>query len=49
MSKRKILKEADPEAFEAMMGFERYLAQGSLTKIHAGLLKISASHMNNRY
>lgn len=27
MSKRKILKEADPKAFETMMGFERYLAR----------------------
>ncbi|MDQ6477662.1 carboxymuconolactone decarboxylase family protein [Dyadobacter sp. LHD-138] len=46
MSRRKILKEADPKAFEAMMGFERYLAQSSLTKIHAELIKIRVSQMN---
>ncbi|WP_254413091.1 carboxymuconolactone decarboxylase family protein [Dyadobacter diqingensis] len=46
MSKRKILKEADPKAFETMMGFERYLAQSSLTKIHAELIKIRISQMN---
>lgn len=46
MSKRKILKEADLKAFETMMGFERYLAQSSLTKIHAELIKIRISQMN---
>nr|WP_294794310.1 carboxymuconolactone decarboxylase family protein [uncultured Mucilaginibacter sp.] len=46
MSKRKFLKDVDPGAFEAMLGFERYLAASSLTKTHAELIKIRVSQIN---
>ena len=46
MSKRKFLKDADPKAFNTMMAFERYLAESSLTKIHAELIKIRVSQIN---
>lgn len=46
MSKRKILREADPKAFNIMMGFEQYLAESSLTKTHAELIKIRVSQIN---
>jgi AhpD family alkylhydroperoxidase len=46
MSKRKFLKDADPAAFDTMMGFERYLAKSSLTKTHAELIKIRVSQIN---
>lgn len=46
MKKRKFLKDTDPAAFEAMMGFERYLAASSLTKTHAELIKIRVSQIN---
>jgi AhpD family alkylhydroperoxidase len=46
MSKRKFLKDADPKAFNTMMAFERYLAESSLTKTHAELIKIRVSQIN---
>lgn len=46
MSNRTILRDADPEAFKVMMGFERYLSQSSLTKTHAELIKIRVSQIN---
>ncbi|WCT10744.1 carboxymuconolactone decarboxylase family protein [Mucilaginibacter jinjuensis] len=46
MSKRKILREVDPKAFNTMMAFERYLAESSLTKTHAELIKIRISQIN---
>jgi len=46
MSKRKLLRDADPKAFQAMMAFEQYLAQTSLTKIHAEMIKIRVSQVN---
>lgn len=46
MSKRKLLRDADPKAFQAMMAFEQYLAQASLSKIHAELIKIRVSQIN---
>lgn len=46
MSKRKILREADPKAFNIMMAFERYLAESSITKTHAELIKIRVSQIN---
>ena len=46
MSKRKFLKDADVKAFDIMMGFERYLAAGSLTKIHWEMIKIRVSQLN---
>lgn len=46
MSKRKFLKDADPKAFNTMMAFERYLAESSLSKTHAELIKIRVSQIN---
>lgn len=46
MSKRTFLKEADPRAFDTMMGFERYLAAGSLSKLHWEFIKIRVSQIN---
>jgi len=46
MSKRKLLRDADPKAFQTMMAFEQYLAQTSLSKIHAELIKIRVSQIN---
>lgn len=46
MSKRKILKVADPKAFQTMLAFEKYLAESSLTKTHAELIKIRVSQLN---
>ncbi|MBB5441363.1 AhpD family alkylhydroperoxidase [Pedobacter sp. AK017] len=46
MNKRKFLKDVDPKAFETMLGFEKYLAGSSLSKIHAELIKIRVSQLN---
>ena len=46
MSKRKLLKDVDPKAFETMLGFEKYLAGTSLSKTHAELIKIRVSQIN---
>lgn len=46
MSKRMLLKDADPKAYETMLAFEKYLAGTSLTKIHAELIKIRVSQIN---
>jgi AhpD family alkylhydroperoxidase len=46
MSKRKPLRDADPQAFNVMLGFENYLASSSLTKIHWELIKIRVSQIN---
>jgi AhpD family alkylhydroperoxidase len=46
MSKRKFLRDADPKAFDTMMGFERYLGESSLTKIHWEMIKIRVSQLN---
>jgi AhpD family alkylhydroperoxidase len=46
MSKRKLLKDVDPKAFETMLAFEKYLADSSLSKTHAELIKIRVSQIN---
>jgi AhpD family alkylhydroperoxidase len=46
MSKRTFLRDADAKAFAVLMGFENYLAQSSLDKIHAHLIKIRVSQLN---
>ncbi len=46
MAQRKFLQDADPRAFETMLGFEKYLASSSLNKIHAHLIKIRVSQIN---
>ena len=46
MSKRKFLNEADPKAYQVLLGFEQYLQQSSLTVTHAELIKIRVSQIN---
>lgn len=46
MSHRKPLNIADPKAYQTMLAFETYLAQTSLSKIHAELIKIRVSQLN---
>ena len=46
MTQRMFLSDADPKAFKIMLGFEAYLAQSSLQKIHANLIKIRVSQLN---
>ncbi|UIR56975.1 carboxymuconolactone decarboxylase family protein [Sphingobacterium sp. SRCM116780] len=46
MAKRKLLKDVDPQAFDTMLGFEKYLTTSSLSKIHAELIKIRVSQIN---
>ena len=46
MSDRKLLKEADPAAFETMLAFERYLGNSSLSKTDRELIKIRVSQIN---
>lgn len=46
MGKRKFLNDADPKAFKVMLGFEKYLSESSLDKIHAELIKIRVSQIN---
>lgn len=46
MSERKLLRDADPSAFDTMMAFERYLGKSSLSKTDAELIKIKVSQIN---
>jgi len=46
MSKRKFLREADPKAINTLLGFDQYLAESSLTKIHWEMIKIRVSQIN---
>lgn len=46
MRSRMLLKDADPKAYDAMLGLEKYLAQSSLQKQHAELIKIRVSQIN---
>jgi len=43
---RKLLGDVDKKAFQTMLRFEEYLAQTSLSKIHAELIKIRVSQIN---
>lgn len=43
---RMLLKEADPDAFKAMLRFDEYLGKSPLTKTHAELIKIRVSQIN---
>lgn len=40
------MKDVDPKAFETMLAFEKYLAESSLSKTHAELIKIRVSQIN---
>lgn len=46
MQKRINLPEVEPGAYQAMMGFEKYLAGSKLDPIHKELIKIRASQIN---
>ncbi|MBA4167733.1 MAG: carboxymuconolactone decarboxylase family protein [Chitinophagaceae bacterium] len=46
MAKRKFLRESDPKAFDTMLAFERYLAESSLNRTDAELIKIRVSQIN---
>ena len=46
MKKRQFLKDADPAAFDVLLGFERYLAKSPLDRKHAHLIKIRVSQLN---
>jgi AhpD family alkylhydroperoxidase len=40
------MKKMEPEAYQAMLGFEKYLSKTSISKSHKNLLKIRASQLN---
>ncbi|GAB4035253.1 carboxymuconolactone decarboxylase family protein [Spirosoma jeollabukense] len=46
MEKRIILREIEPDAYKAMLTFDKYLSTTSLTPTHVDLLKIRASQIN---
>ncbi len=46
MEKRIQIDSLEPEAYKAMYGPEKYLAQSQLSKIHKELIKIRASQIN---
>jgi AhpD family alkylhydroperoxidase len=46
MKTRLDMKNTEPEAYQAMMGFEKYLSKTSISKAHKNLLKIRASQLN---
>ncbi|GAA4436324.1 carboxymuconolactone decarboxylase family protein [Ravibacter arvi] len=46
MEKRLMLPKADPKAYEAMLGLEKYLAQSELDKKLLELIKNRASQIN---
>lgn len=46
MSKRINIAQLEPEAYKALLGFEKYLADSKLQPIHKELIKIRASQIN---
>jgi AhpD family alkylhydroperoxidase len=46
MNTRVNILQAQPEAFKAMMGLEKYIASTALDHIHKELIKIRASQIN---
>ena len=46
MEKRIQIDSLEPEAYKAMYGLEKYLAQSQLSKPHKELIKIRASQIN---
>lgn len=46
MKTRLDMKKMEPEAYQAMLGFEKYLSKTSISKSHKNLLKIRASQLN---
>jgi AhpD family alkylhydroperoxidase len=46
MNNRMNMQQTEPDAYKAMLGFERYLANTRLTATHKDLIKIRASQIN---
>ncbi|MBT1684916.1 carboxymuconolactone decarboxylase family protein [Dawidia soli] len=46
MSKRVVIKEIEPKAYEVMFGFEKYLSKTNLTPTVKELIKIRVSQIN---
>lgn len=46
MNKRIFINDADPEAYQVMMGFEKYFAHIRLTPLQKELIKIRTSQIN---
>lgn len=46
MKPRIVIPKAAPEAYQAMLGLEKYIASTSLSPIHKELIKIRASQVN---
>jgi len=46
MEKRLKMDQAEPDGYNVMFAFEKYLGTTSLTKIHKELIKIRASQIN---
>jgi len=46
MSKRLDIKHLEPEAYNIMLSFEKYLSKINLTKAHKNLIKVRASQLN---
>lgn len=46
MNTRFDMKEAEPEAYHAMLGLEKYLAKTGISVTHKNLIKIRASQLN---
>ncbi len=46
MSKRLNLKQLEPDAYNIMLNFEKYLSKIELTTAHKNLIKIRASQLN---
>lgn len=46
MKTRLDMKKMEPEGYQAMLGFEKYLSKTSISKSHKNLLKIRASQLN---
>ncbi|MET3027510.1 carboxymuconolactone decarboxylase family protein [Flavobacterium sp. UW10123] len=46
MKSRIVIPQVAPEAYQAMLGLEKYIASTSLTPVHKELIKIRASQIN---
>jgi len=46
MKSRIVIPKAAPEAYQAMLGLEKYIASTSLDPVHKELIKIRASQVN---
>jgi len=46
MNKRLDIKQQEPEAYNIMLSFEKYLSKITLTKAHKNLIKVRASQLN---